>query len=82
MPYKLVHPNRVDKFSLAGSLTFRQTTEYTVYGDEQGLFLAQDGSVEIPINTKYIWQGGHTNITNDVAIRDLWTAYGYQWVVV
>lgn len=82
MAWKLTHPTRVDKFSLAGSNVFRQTVEYTVYGDENGLFLAQDGSVEIPFGTKYIWQGGHQNITNDAAIRDLWTQYGYQWTVV
>lgn len=82
MAWKLVHPVRVDKFSLAGALTFRQTTEYTVYGDESGIFTAEDGSIEIPFNTKYIWQGGHANVTNDPAIRDLWTAYGYSWVVV
>lgn len=77
MAWQLVHPNRVDKHSLRGSLTFSNTVEFTVFGDDTQLYTHEDGA-QIPEGVKYVWRGGCVNTTEDPAIKNLWLANGYQ----
>jgi hypothetical protein len=49
-----------------------------VYGDDTTLHTDENPKTEVLLSAKYVWQGGHDNITEDQAIRDLWLANGYQ----
>jgi hypothetical protein len=89
--YRLVMPTIQEKYELPGTngaLTVSNFREVTVFGDESGLATSNLGAIDppeaadewgaIPEGTKYIWYGGHVNMTDDPAIRDLWLAHGYE----
>jgi hypothetical protein len=79
--YRLVQPERVERWRLGdpGNVIYvRNVVGLTVYGDDSGLFTAENPKTETLFSAKYVWQGGHDNITEDQAIRDLWVANGYQ----
>jgi hypothetical protein len=91
--YRLVVPQIVERYTFPGSNGSLSTTmarEVTVFGDENGLFTSNQGSIPeggddygaIPFGTKYIWYGGHVNLTDDPAIRDLWLAHGFEVEIV
>jgi hypothetical protein len=83
--WKLVPPRYVDRYSIRNSLAFSITREETIFGDDVTLNRSYEGGLKsggdeygaIPFGTKYIWAGGHINVTDDPAIRDLWLAYGF-----
>lgn len=79
--WKLVQPTRVERWRLGdpGNVIYvKNVVGLTVYGDDSGLFTAESPRAETLFSAKYVWQGGHDNITEDQAIRDLWVANGYQ----
>lgn len=84
--YRLVAPRVKDRQVLRGSLAITIWREVTVFGDENGLFTTDLGSPSpgsdsygaIPFNAKYVWLGGHENVTDDPAIKELWLAYGFE----
>lgn len=87
--YRLVVPQIVERFPFPGTngaMTTRLTREVTVFGDENGLFTSEQGSIPeggdeygaIPFGTRYIWYGGHENLTDDPAIKNLWLTYGFE----
>lgn len=84
--WRLVNPQIVDRYPIQGSLAVNITRAVTVFGDENGLFTSDQGTLSgggdsygaIPFGTKYIWYGGHENITSDPTIRDLWLAHGFE----
>lgn len=83
--WQLTMPLIRERWTMKGSLSTSTYREATVFGDEAGLFTTQRGSRSpgsdsygaIPFGTKYIWYGGHINITEDPAVRDLWIQFGY-----
>lgn len=86
--YRLVVPQIVEYFTMPGTVGLRtsKVREITVFGDENGLFTSEEGSIAegadeygaIPFGTKYIWYGGHENLTDDPTIKDLWLAHGFE----
>lgn len=84
--WRLVMPQVVERFTLQGALSTSTVREATVFGDENGLFTAERGSPSpgtdeygaIPFGTKYIWYGGHVNITDDPAVKNLWLSHGFE----
>lgn len=85
--WRLVNPSRTERQPMFGSFAITVTRESTVFGDESGLFVSTEGDLfegggdedgAIPWDTKYVWAGGHQNVTDDVAIRDLWLAHGFE----
>lgn len=79
--YRLVQPTRVERWRLGdpGNVIYvRNVVGLTVYGDDTQLFTAENPKTETLFSAKYVWQGGHDNITEDQAIRDLWVANNYQ----
>lgn len=84
--WRLISPEHVERYPIAGSLTFSVARRETVFGDENGLFTSYEGSIPkggdeygaIPFGTKYIWPGGGDNTTADAAIKDLWLANGFE----
>lgn len=84
--WRLVMPSVTDRYTMRGSLSTTILREKTVFGDENGLFTVEQGSPSegtdeygaIPFGTKYIWYGGHVNVTDDPAIKNLWLAHGYE----
>lgn len=86
--YRLVLPEIVERFPVPGmgSMTTRVTREVTVFGDENALHISEQGSIAeggddygaIPFGTRYIWYGGHVNVTDDPAIKNLWLANGFE----
>lgn len=83
--WRLVMPAISERQTIRGNLAVTINREATVFGDENGLFTTQNGSVSegsddygaIPFGTKYIWYGGHVNTTDDPAIKNLWLAHGF-----
>lgn len=90
MAWRLIAPQIVEKYPIAGSLVYSKKRELTVFGDDVELFTAEEGGLteggdeynSIPWGTKYIWQGGHVNTTSDAAIKDLWIANGFSVEVI
>jgi hypothetical protein len=90
--YRLIVPQVKEYFTIPGTWGLRtsKVRELTVFGDENGLFTSELGAIPeggddygaIPFGTKYIWYGGHVNMTDDPAIRDLWIAHGFEVEVV
>lgn len=84
--WRLVMPAIQERQVIKGSLAVSVYREATVFGDDTGLYTTQQGSVTagsdaygaIPFDTKYIWYGGHVNVTDDPAVRDLWLAHGFE----
>jgi hypothetical protein len=86
--YRLIVPQVKEYFTIPGTWGLRtsKVRELTVFGDENGLFTSELGAIPeggddygaIPFGTKYIWYGGHVNMTDDPAIRDLWLAHGFE----
>jgi hypothetical protein len=84
--WRLVMPTIGERYTMRGSLATTAYREQTVFGDENGLFTVQQGSPSegtdeygaIPFGTKYIWLGGHVNVTDDPAVKNLWLAHGFE----
>ena len=84
--WRLIAPTVTEKYPIIGSLVTSMTRQVTVFGDENGLFTSDQGYISeggddygaIPVNTKYIWLGGHINETTDPAIKALWLANGFE----
>lgn len=76
--WRLVMPQIEDYYPVRGSLRVRTCREATVFGDENGLETTQMGNKPIPFGTKYIWYGGHVNVTDDPAVKALWLASGFE----
>lgn len=80
--WKLVQPTRVERWRLGDDswnvIYVTNVVGLTVYGDDSGLATIENPKAEQISSSKYVWQGGHDNITSDQAIRDLWMAHGYQ----
>lgn len=76
--WRLVMPQIEDYYPVRGSLRVRTYREATVFGDENGLETTQMGNKPIPFGTKYIWYGGHVNVTDDPAVKALWLAAGFE----
>lgn len=84
--WRLVMPQIIERRTLQGLLSTTLAHEKTVFGDEDGLFTVERGSPSpgtdsygaIPFGTKYIWYGGHVNVTDDPAIKNLWLAHGFE----
>lgn len=84
--WRLVMPTIEDRYTIRGSLATTLYREATVFGDESGLFITSRGSKSpgsdsygaIPFGTKYIWYGGHVNVTDDPAVKNLWLAHGFE----
>lgn len=76
-------PPITEVYPIRGSLCTSITYEATVFGDDTTLHLSTWGNIPegadswgaIPMGTPNIWFGGHENITDDPAIRDLWLAH-------
>lgn len=83
--WRLAMPKTTDYWTVSGSLRVSIQREATVFGDDTTLYTSFDGVLSgggdadgaIPHTTKYIWFGGHDNVTADTAIRDLWVANGF-----
>lgn len=88
--WRLVMPTIRERHRLRGQLFTSVYREVTVFGDEAGLFTSDNGYIAegadeygaIPFGTKYIWHGGHINVTTDPAIRNLWIEQGFEVEVV
>jgi len=91
--YQLVVPDIIESYPMPdtnGSLRTSLVRHVTVFGDENGLFTSEQGAIAegadeygaIPFGTRYIWYGGHVNLTDDPAIRDLWLAHGFEVEIV
>jgi hypothetical protein len=84
--WRLVMPAISERYTIRGNLAVTISREATVFGDENGLFTTQNGSLSdgsdeygaIPYGTKYIWFGGHVNTTDDPAVKNLWLAHGFE----
>jgi Glycosyl hydrolases family 16 len=80
--WKMVQPTRIERWRLGDGTSnviyVTNVVGLTVYGDDDGLFTIENPKTEQLDGAKYVWQGGHDNITTDQAIRDLWLANGYQ----
>lgn len=88
MAWRLRPPTRTDRWRIKGALSYTTTREVTIFGDDEELHISEEGGPysggtdqgSIPYGTvKYIWYGGHVNITDDPAIRDLWAANGFNY---
>lgn len=83
MMWRLKMPPITEVYPIRGSLMTSNTYEATIFGDDTNLHVSTLGNIPegsdewgaIPPDTKYIWYGGHINITDDPAIRDLWLAH-------
>lgn len=83
MLWRLHAPLFTDKYPIRGSLQVSSTYEATIFGDDTTLHISTLGNIPegadqwgaIPLHTPYIWYGGHYNVTDDPAIRDLWLAH-------
>lgn len=83
--WRLVMPKTTDYWTVSGSLRVSIQREATVFGNDSTLYTSFDGVLSgggdadgaIPHTTKYIWFGGHDNVTADTVIRDLWVANGF-----
>jgi len=79
--WRLTQPTRVERWRLGGPnnvIYVNNVVALTVYGDDTTLHTDENPKTEVLLSAKYVWQGGHDNITEDQAIRDLWLANGYQ----
>lgn len=79
--WRLVQPVRTERWRLGdpGNVIYvTNVVGLTVYGDDAELSTIENPKTETLDAAKYVWQGGHDNITQDQAIRDLWLANGYQ----
>ncbi len=79
--WKLVQPTRIERWRLGdpGNVIYvTNVVGLTVYGDDSGLFTIENPKTETLESATYVWQGGHDNITDNQAIRNLWLANGYQ----
>lgn len=84
--WRLVMPPIIERFTFQGMLSTTMYREATVFGDENGLFTVERGAPAegtdeygaIPFGTRYIWYGGHVNVTDDPAVRNLWLAHGFE----
>lgn len=80
--WKLVQPTRIERWRLGDDswnvIYVTNVVGLTVYGDDTELHTIENPKTEQLASAKYVWQGGHDNITEDQAIRDLWLANGYQ----
>jgi hypothetical protein len=80
--WKLVQPTRIERWRLGDDswnvIYVTNVVGLTVYGDNSGLSTIENPKTEQVAGAQYVWQGGHDNITEDQAIRDLWLANGYQ----
>lgn len=88
MAWRLVSPTITEKYPICGSLVVRQQLGLTVFGNDTLLYVfdGKGGGVDdagsIPFGTKFIWWGGHVNVTTDPVIRDLWLSNGFSVEVV
>lgn len=88
--WRLVMPDIEERFTIVGSLSVTMIRHATIFGDEDGLFISTLGDIPegadewgaIPYNTKYIWYGGHENLTDDPDIRALWLAHSDLGITV
>lgn len=79
--WKLVQPTRIERWRLGdpGNVIYvRNVVGLTVLGDDTSLRTVENPRTEDIVSAKYVWQGGHDNITDNSAFRDLWIANGYQ----
>lgn len=80
--WQLVQPTRIERWRLGDDswnvIYVTNVVGLTVYGDDSGLSTIENPKTEQIGAAKYVWQGGHDNITTDQAIRDLWVANGYS----
>lgn len=84
--WRLVAPLIHEQWPVHGRFRVSTYREYTVFGDVDGLFLAENGRLPggggdewgaIPADTTFVWLGGHQNITTDPAVRALWLAHAH-----
>lgn len=80
--WRLVQPTRIERWRLGDGtpnvVYVTNVVGLTVYGDDDLLSTIENPKTETLDSAKYVWQGGHDNITTDQAIRNLWLANGYQ----
>lgn len=84
--WRLVPPTIHERWPVHGRLRVGSHREYTVFGDETALYLAEHGRLPggggdawgaIPDGTPFVWLGGHLNTTTDPAVRALWLAHAH-----
>lgn len=79
--WQLVNPTVVDRYRLGDPshvIYVKNVRALTVLGTGSVLTALENPTTELINAAQYVWLGGHANITNDPAIRDLWVANGFD----
>lgn len=79
--WKLVNPTVTDRYRLGGPRNWiyvQNVRGITVLGTGSTLTAVENPTTEQITSAQYVWLGGHDNITDSSAIRDLWVANGFS----